>query len=302
MLTAPASEPAEGGGSSLPPPIHTRQAMFAIPYRIERGQAGTTDPVAVQLQMSVDGGKTWQVHSKIQPNLGRFQLRAEADGEYWFVVQTVDQQGRLRPPQPRVPGLRVVVDTAPPRLDLEARRGPNGEITVRWRLVELNLEPQSVRILYRTDASPTLQSVAVDQNHVVNRGPVHFGDVSWWLPKGGSWAEIRGEVRDRAGNVAVSHAQVNLQGPPPAKAGAPSTSQLAPSQSAPPQTAATQWRGARGNPAPTEPGQALAKSGAEQPVVPRGDPRPNGNPSNVRLHPASMTAPEASVAIQINPA
>ncbi len=266
LLLTTASTPVAVGGPILPVPIYTRQTSFSIPFRIDRAERTATEPVAVQLQVSVDRGTTWRAQGRIPPNAGRFEFRAAADGEYWFAVQTIDNQNRLRPPKADAPGLRVIVDTALPKLELGAHRGPNGEITVRWQITEPNLDPGSVQIAYRTNVSPTMQSVAIDRNRLAGENLVHMGDASWWLQDGGSRVEIRAEARDRAGNIAVTNAQVSLADPPPAETAA---------NSPPPGTMPATG-------APALQGQ--------------------GNARRPLLHTASLPMPEASVAIQINPA
>jgi hypothetical protein len=296
LILAAAGEPAAADGRPRSEPIQTRQTFFAIPFRIERTDQAATEPAAVQLQVSVDQGKTWKVYSKVQPNLDRFHFRADGDGEYWFAVQTVDQQGGLRPPQLTVPGLRVIVDTTTPRIDLDARRGPNGEITLRWRIAEPNLDPESMRVFYRTDTAPNLQSVAIDRKQLAAAGPIRFGDVSWWLQQGGTRAEIRVEVRDRAGNAAISHAQVNLQ--------ATTSQQPQPNPATPsPQTAGTpaqSWRG--GGQSPSSPRWQPQRTAVTTVGNAGGGPRLTGPPSAGAAPTASWPSPEGSVAIQINPA
>lgn len=329
LLLAASGGTAAPAAPAMPELVYTRQPLFAIPFRIERGDTKAAEPTAVQLQVSADRGQSWQVYSKVPANLGRFQFRAARDGEYWFVVQTVDADGQLRPAQPGVPGLRIAVDTTPPRLELEAGRGPHGEISVRWRITESNLDPRSVRLLYRTDASANLESVALDRRQLEVPRTVRAGDVSWWLPAGANRAEIRAEARDAAGNVAVGHAQVDRQAPAtapaaPAPADAAARPTPLPKPDEAPQDQQDQWSGAGEPPLPWQrplPPKPLAKSLARplaqlppKATAPAPSPAADdagpllgpqfGVPSHMPqpVQPLSQSAPEASVAIQINPA
>ncbi len=327
VLAAAATDPlGAAAGMSTPQPIATRQTMFSIPFRVERGEPTATEPVGVQLQVSTDRGASWRVHSKVEPNLGRFLFRAGGDGEYWFVVQTIDGQGRLRPPQATSPGLSVVVDTVPPRLDLEAVRGDGSEVTARWQITELNPKLDSLRILYRTDSSQQWQPVAVDHGRMTVNGPVQSGAVTW-LPQGsGARVEIRAEVIDQAGNANVSHAQVK------ARDTRPGGQNLTADAASPPQSAfassppSTQWRTAVQRPEPS-PAAPPTPSAAPRQVLAGGVPPDPinalaaGNPfrsqtidpgianqyvavpqKNASYPTASLPPPQPTVAIQIYPA
>lgn len=97
----------------LPEPITTQQTLFSIPFQLEQVQDPQRQPVEVQLHVSGDRGASWQLYSKADPRQGHFLFRAGGDGEFWFLVRTVDRSGAMRPHEPARPGLRVIVDTRP---------------------------------------------------------------------------------------------------------------------------------------------------------------------------------------------
>jgi len=105
---------------NLPEPIVSRQNLFAIPFRIEKADQPAREPVEVQLYVSGDRGASWQLYSRTDPARQRFMFRADADGEYWFLVRTLDRSQQVRPEGPAVPELRVIVDTTPPKAQLSA--------------------------------------------------------------------------------------------------------------------------------------------------------------------------------------
>jgi len=109
---------------SLPEPIVSRQNLFAIPFRVEKADQPAREPVEVQLYVSGDRGASWQLYSRTDPARQRFMFRADADGEYWFLVRTLDRSQQLRPEGPAAPELRVIVDTTPPQPQLPATRWP----------------------------------------------------------------------------------------------------------------------------------------------------------------------------------
>jgi len=217
QVGAEATSPA----GQAPRPIATRQTCFAIPFRIERPADASRQPVEVQLWISPDRGANWQLHSKVLPQQQRFLFRTESDGDYWFLIRTLDRAGVLRPERTNGRVLRVVVDTTPPKLQLRAQRGEAGQISAQWQIDDPNLKPESLTIQFRIAADQPWQPVAVSRNRVQSSGSSHTGEVTWWPQAKSGEIQIRAEVSDAAGNPAVSHAQVRLERvtgatPPPA--------------------------------------------------------------------------------------
>lgn len=196
--------------SALPPPITTRQTLFSIPFQIERVEQAEQNPVEVQLYVSTDRGAHWQIYHRVPPQQNHFLFRAVTDGEYWFLIRTLDRSGQLRPQRADGPGLRVVVDTTLPEFELQARRGEAGEIVVRWQVVEPYLDVNSLKIQYRAGPNLPWESVAIDRQSISPAGPKQTGEVIWWPNSRSDLVEIRAEVADTAGNSAVSHAKVKL--------------------------------------------------------------------------------------------
>ena len=193
---------------ALPQSIATRQTLFAIPFRIDEPTQPGQEPVEVQLFASGDRGASWHLYAKAAPGQGSFMFRAGGDGEFWFVVRTMDRSGQLRPERVASPGLRVVVDTALPKLELQARRGAAGQVSAIWQIDEQSLDTGSLSIQYRTGDQSPWQAIALDPQSLRTSGTIHSGEVAW-LPEAGTGpVQIRAEVSDRAGNVAVSHAQL----------------------------------------------------------------------------------------------
>jgi hypothetical protein len=207
---------APGAQETLPEPISTRQNLFSIPFHVDQPGQPDQEPVEVQLHVSVDRGATWHFYSKVQPKRGYFLFRAGGDGQFWFLIRTLDRNGRLRPGETRMPGLRVIVDTTPPKLELKAGRGRAGQVTAEWQVDDPNFDPGSLKIQYRTGENPIWQYVAIDRQDVQGEGALHRGEVSWWLPSDASRVEIRAEAADTAENPTVTHAQIAGEAPPAA--------------------------------------------------------------------------------------
>ncbi len=150
------------GTPPLPDPIATRQTSFLVPFRIERHDPRSPDPRAIQLFVSTDRGANWQYYATAEPAKGSFLFRADADGEYWFAIRTIDASGQVRRDGSDRPGLRVAVDTTPPQLQLSAQRGTAGQILARWQITDPNLRPESLKLEYRTDPNLPWQPIAID--------------------------------------------------------------------------------------------------------------------------------------------
>jgi hypothetical protein len=108
-----AAWPAEPASTpTLPEPVVTHENLFTIPFHVEKADQPSREPVEVQLFVSVNRGANWIPYSQVDPAQGRFMVRAVADGEYWFMVRTLDRGGKLRPELSSTPEMRVIVDTA----------------------------------------------------------------------------------------------------------------------------------------------------------------------------------------------
>ena len=280
VLALAAAEPQPGAASpavpTTPAPVFTRQSLFAIPFRIDRPDRITQEPVEVQLYVSGDRGAHWDFYRKTDPARQHFLFRAGIDGEYWFHVRTLDRSGQVRPGGPAAPGLRVIVDTTPPKLQLEARRGNAGQVTASFQIEEPYPKLDSLSIQYRIGPGAAWQAVALGRQDVRATGPTHGGEVTWWPPAGNGLMEIRAEVADMAGNPAVSNAQLAMD------AGR-STTAVAASDPKPPTTPAgpttdpsqpaDTWRPSGSDPPPTHWPATNASPGSQGQVALTGDGR-----------------------------
>jgi hypothetical protein len=235
---SPASHP------TLPPPIPTRQTVFSIPFQIDRVAHPANAPVEIRLYVSADRGASWQIYDRVAPEQGHFLFRAPADGPYWFILRTLDRSGQLRPQRVDGPGLCVLVDTALPQLQLDAQQEEAGQITLEWQAADPYLDLDSLNIQYRSGPMQPWRTVAVDRQRIRTSGATRSGEVTWWPESASKLVEIRAEVADAAGNLAVSHAQVDLNGQTladfspaiaPGREGDPGPSGLA-------EAPASQWR------------------------------------------------------------
>jgi hypothetical protein len=196
------------GAAPAVEPLATRQTAFSIPFRVE-GTGSTERPSEVQLYVSTNRGASWKLHSTVPPEQGRFAFKADKDGDYWFLVRTKDHAGQLRPKQPAAPEMQVLVDTTQPALELSAARGQAGEVTIRWHARDPHLQPQNLKLDYQAKGAADLwQSIAIDPRRTQVAAGSCQGEVTLWTRALDEPLVIRGEITDRAGNLAVTQKEV----------------------------------------------------------------------------------------------
>ena len=132
------------------------------------------------------------------------------DGEYWFASRTLDANQRASSQGPLQPELRVVVDTVPPQIEFAVRTANSGEVMTNWQAVDQNLLATSLKVEYQDGAGQPWKLVAVQPPTEDVLRTNYQGQMSW-LPETRSPAiNIRVEVRDRAGNLAVVNRRLLL--------------------------------------------------------------------------------------------
>ena len=169
--------------------------------------------VDVQLLVSADRGATWQTYARQRPGDGAFRFRSNRDGEFAFASRTLDRNGRVRPEGPVEPQLSVVVDTTAPRLALSATVGPTGNVQARWDIQDEHLQPQSFRLICRTNIPGQEMPVATD---ALVPGPLpgtYRGQTSFWPPAGATQIQLQAVVSDAASNPASATKILNLSRP-----------------------------------------------------------------------------------------
>ncbi len=288
-----------GGGYSAPPasastaarlPLYaTRQMEFAIPFSVDPRVA---QPIEVHLYVSTDQGRNWKLAARQAPGTRQFPFRAPGDGEYWFASRTVGGAQRSNKQAPLQPELRVAVDTVKPQIEFTARPGSKGEVLASWQLFDQNLSASSLKVEYQEAVGQPWKPVAIQLPHegVVRTG--YQGQTTWWPETHSPTINIRAEVRDRAGNLAVANRRLLLpalvkQTTPNGTNGAyaPSADRFA--QVRRPGTGAVPWP-SDNRPQPTQPSagpsggtsSALAQQNRSFGAAPPALPNPTRNPTS----------------------
>lgn len=196
--TAAAQRPAPGSMSEMAA-VYQRQHVFAIPFSIHQNSPVPNDII---LYASADLGATWDAYSRQPTSQKQFVFRAGRDGEYWFTSQLVAAGLATPNPGTLTPQLRVIVDTQPPRLMLEAKSEPNGMVHVSWEAQDESLLPEKVALqVQHHPGQPwkplALSSPATDPLQRTMRGETRFQP-----ERGATLVTVRLEARDAADNVA----------------------------------------------------------------------------------------------------
>lgn len=199
--------------SGDPPRISTRQNTFAIPFTVAQPADGQPAPKEVQLHVTEATEQRWRLDSRVAPTEKRFLFRAPRDGEYWFQVRTIDTTGQLIGPPTQEPGLRVLVDTTAPQLDIQPQMQLDGQLEVSWTVHDLHLTPNSLKLEYQIAANADWQPIPgldVNQSSQQTSPGKLAGKFSWPLGVSEGAISIRGEVADAAGNRNVILRRVHV--------------------------------------------------------------------------------------------
>jgi len=170
----------------------SKDRSFRIPFQTQPNDRRLRE---VQLMVSTDQGRSWRLTATATPEQGFFQqFNAPQDGSFWFAVRTVDVQGRSFPPTDDGlrAGLKVLVDTVPPTLALEALPPQGGSVGVKWDARDDHLDPASLRVEYQVQGTGQWTPVRTD---AIAAGQVY------WTPMTNAPLEVRASVMDSVGNA-----------------------------------------------------------------------------------------------------
>ncbi len=184
-----------GGSLWATEPVFTNNTQFRIPYHFDAEEMSRLGAKEIHLYGSDDRGKNWNLLQAVPPKKGKFEFKAEKQGEFWFAVKTLDQQGQLHPNGKMMePGLVVKIDTLKPNLELILKESSPGRIDLSWTAGDDNIDVSTLQLEYRDPIS--------NQWQPVNIIPSSIGRTSWTVAKAGK-VDVRGRVKDQAGNEAT---------------------------------------------------------------------------------------------------
>ena len=190
-------------------PVYWRTRVFYIPYQPAAQFASQIEKV--QLMVARDGIGDWAVLQEAEPHVRGFSYHAPVDGDYSFALRTVDRKGNVSPTVIAQPQLRVVVDTAPPTLQLNATLDATGRVMLRYEARDVQLKPETLRLEVQSGGA-NWERVATGPPDVSQPDRV-LGQVAWKPPTSAASIRFRAVIDDRAGNQFTSTADASLVGP-----------------------------------------------------------------------------------------
>jgi hypothetical protein len=174
--------------------IYHKGRNFRIPFNLVPEDRAKVKEL--HLLFSEDQGYHWRGSSKTFPDHPTFTFRSSHDGEYWFAVQTVTNDGKVSPKLDSTvePNLKVIVDTFPPTLLLDPDKRRGSLAAVRWEVKDENLDLKSLVVEYQVEGVGVWRKVPIKK-------PKLIGGQQW--DAGTAEAlKVRASVADKAGNVA----------------------------------------------------------------------------------------------------
>lgn len=185
LLTAPLTAADAPTGK----PLYTQKPRFRIPFQFDAAEMRRLGAVEIQLFTSTDHGDNWNREQSVEPTAGKFSFEAPGNGEYWFAVRTLDKNQNIFPEGPPEVGLRVVVDSETPQLDLRLESLGRERVSLSWDASDPNLDASSLKIEYRDEANREWQTAGIYA--------AASGQTSWTTR---GVVEVRGTIKDLAGN------------------------------------------------------------------------------------------------------
>jgi hypothetical protein len=183
-------------------PVYTNKLKFRIPFHYDAAELSRLGAREIRLYASRDRGRNWSQVQAVSPDAGKFNFEARADGEYWFIVRTVDAKNHLHPDgNVTDPGLQVIVDSTPPRFSIELRQPAPGKVQLSWSASDEHLDLTQLRLEYLQPGSVDWQPVAIV--------PKAAGETGWTVPNGGIVA-VRGSIADLARNTTQDQVQIRI--------------------------------------------------------------------------------------------
>jgi hypothetical protein len=186
--------------------IYSNASKFKIPFQLDQNELEKIGATEIQLYASQNMGASWRLHESVEPAASDFMYEAAADGVYWFSVRTKTSSGLTYPAGPHQAGLKVVVYTAKPAFMLDVTEVEPGRIELDWDITDDNLKLESLKL--------ELLDPKLNQWDIVEFRSAKSGKTSWNVSKAGL-VEVRGSVRDIAGNTTEIATQTIISGKMP---------------------------------------------------------------------------------------
>lgn len=182
------------------PTYTTKTRRFKIPYTVTSMDASAV----TTLWVSADRGKTWSAFAKETGQGGHFQFQTKQDGKYWFRSQTGTEQVSSG----ATAQLRVYVDATPPRIQINARNLPEGDVLIESLITDQTAVAEQVVMQITTGPNSPWETLPFQGKPVrLENGDVRA--VAKYKPTTASRVVVvRAIARDGAGNTTGRTKQV----------------------------------------------------------------------------------------------
>jgi hypothetical protein len=168
----PARAQVTAGPAALPERIYTKNGSFDLPILMKDH---STQQKLREVCLYVKApGANWVKQDSALPSSTKFSFRAPQDGEYWFNLVTIDNQGRSTPADvtSAPPGLRVVVDTKAPTIEMQV--ASDSECTLRCSMQDANPNPKTLKAVAASPAGDVTLEMVNNQPGVFRVRPEHM--------------------------------------------------------------------------------------------------------------------------------
>ncbi len=218
LVAVPATVTAAAPAAGESPAEQDTAAVYTNRVRFNVGYEAPKDVARVRLWITTDGGAAWKPYGYDGDCASPAGVKVDADGTYGFYVSLEDAAGHAKsaPADGARPELVVVVDTAPPEVELLGPRGGffgsagassrRRPVRVEWRAWDEYASGKCVAVEVSTDGGKTWTAAAID------------------LPATGAWdwrpakdstevrtVRFRVSARDRAGNSASAESKMDVR-------------------------------------------------------------------------------------------
>ena len=189
------------GGTTPGDVVPFTQRDVKIPIQVQPARRAEIKELI--LYVSEDRGQTWQQVASATPDKDSFAFYAPQDGEYWFSVTVVDQQGRQQPPSPhKAPAAqKILIDMVKPAVHITSAARQGEDIVVSWQIQDANPDLETLKLEYRLADSPTPTWYDVSLKAAAS------GQTKFRVNNSGR-IQLRMEIKDLAGNVGNAEKEV----------------------------------------------------------------------------------------------